>query len=689
MKEFVTEKIRNLGLLGHGSSGKTSFAEALAFNMKTINRMGKVEEGNTVCDYHEDEIERQISLGTSLMHGTWKDHKINVIDTPGYQDFYGDVVSSMRAVDLAMILVSAVDGIEVGTEASFKLIEDYDKPRSFIINKLDQQEANFDKVLEQLQNEFGTKVIPVQYPVHVGPGFDAVIDLMSMKMHQYKQDGDGHYEAVEIPAEFRDKASEARQQMIESIAEVDEELMEKFFDDALAPEDLKKGFHKGIIEEAIYPVLCSTSTHNVGIQSILDLVVDYFPSPNEMPGEKLTNGEKCTCNEKGKTAALVFKTVEEAHVGELSFIRLFSGSMRPGDDLLNVNRDKNERIGQIYALNGKNKESVEVLHAGDIAALVKLKDTHTGNTLSAPGAGIEFEGIQFPKPRIRTAIRNTNKGDEDKVANGLKLLHEEDPTFISGFDPELRQTIIHGQGELQFDVIIKRLKERFHVDVEMEEPRIPYREAIQGKAEAQGKYKKQSGGRGQYGDAHLRIEPLPRGTGFEFVDAIVGGVIPGKFIPAVEKGVIETMERGVLAGYKVIDVKATVFDGSYHNVDSSENAFKMAASMGFKKAFVDARPVILEPIYKITVKVPEQYMGDVMGDISSRRGKIHGMEADGNFQVITAEVPLAELYKYSTTLRSMTQGRGQHDRDFSHYEPVPGDVQQKIIEKAQAEKEEE
>lgn len=689
MKEYTTEKIRNLGLLGHGGSGKTCFAEALAYNMKTINRLGTIQDGNTVSDYNEDEIERQISLSTSLLHGEWKNHKINIIDTPGYQDFYGDAIAAMRAADLAMILVSAVNGIEVGTEASFKLIENYGKPRSFIFNKLDRDDAKFDDVLEQLRSEFGNQVIPVQYPVHVGPAFDAIIDLMTMKMHKYEQDGNGVYKAQEIPADLKEKADEMHQQMIESIAEVDEELMEKFFDDALTSEDLKKGFHKGILEEAIYPVMCASSTHNVGIQSLLDLVVDFFPSPDEMPGEKLKSGEICKCSENAKASLLVFKTVEESHVGELSFVKITSGAIKPGIDLYNTNRDKSERIGQIFLINGKNKENADILHSGDIGALVKLKDTHTGNTLADSGNKIEFIEIDFPKPRIRTAIHTMKKGEEDKVASGLKLLHEEDPTFISGFDPELRQTIIQGQGELQFEVILKRLKERFGVEVEMEEPRIPYRETIQGKAEAQGKYKKQSGGRGQYGDAHLRLEPQARGEGFEFVDAIVGGVIPGKFIPAVEKGIIETMERGVLAGFKVVDVKATCFYGSYHNVDSSENAFKMAASMGFKKAFEGAKPVILEPIYKLTVKIPEAYMGDVMGDISSRRGKIQGMDTEGNFQVVQAEVPLAELYKYSTTLRSMTQGRGIHTREFSHYEPVPSDVQTKIIEKVQKEKEEE
>jgi elongation factor G len=689
MKEYQSANIRNLGLMGHGGSGKTCFAEALAFNMKVTTRMGSIADGNTISDYHEDEIDRQISLGTSLLHGDWKDHKVNIIDTPGYQDFYGEVVASMRAADLSLIMVSAVDGIEVGTEAGFKLIDDYKKPRSFVVNKLDREEANFDATVEQLRGEFGNEVIPVQYPVHVGPGFDAVIDLMTMKMHKYTPDGDGRYEALPIPEDLREKAQEYRQQMIESIAEVDEVLMEKFFDDALTEDDLRAGFHKGILEEAIYPVLCSSATHNVGIQSILDLVVGFFPSPNEMPGEMLENGEPCSCDENNTTAVMVFKTVEESHVGELSFIKVYSGSLEVGTDLHNLNRDKTERIGQIFVMNGKNKDNTEKLHAGDICALVKLKDTHTGNTLAADAKQIPFKAIDFPQPRIRTAIEASKKGEEDKIANGLRLLHEEDPTFISGYDGELRQTIIQGQGELQFEVILKRLKERFGVDVEMLEPRIPYRETIQGKAEAQGKYKKQSGGRGQYGDAHLRLEPMERGGGFEFVDAIVGGVIPGKFIPAVEKGIVETMNSGVLAGYQVVDVRATCFDGSYHNVDSSEQAFKMAASLGFKKAFEAARPVILEPIYKVTIKVPEAYMGDVMGDISSRRGKILGMDAEGNFQVIQAEVPLAELYKYSTSLRSMTQGRGQHSRVFDHYEPVSADIQAKIISAAAQEKEEE
>ncbi len=419
------------------------------------------------------------------------------------------------------------------------------------------------------------------------------------------------------------------------------------------------------------------------------MVVNFLPSPNEMPPVKGEDGAARKCEAIEPTSALVFKTISEAHVGELSFFKVYSGAVKTGDDLTNSTQNKTERIGQIFLLNGKNKTNVDRLMAGDVGAVVKLKGTHTGDTLCDKSKPIKYAKIKFPEPKIRTAIVPLAKGDEEKISVGLHSLHEEDPTFISEYNAELRQTIVSGQGEQHLAIILKRLRQKYHVEVEEQEPRIPYRETIKSKSEAQGKYKKQSGGRGQYGDCHLRLEKIPRGGGFEFVDAIVGGVIPGKFVPAVEKGVVERMSKGVLAGYPVVDVKVTCFDGSYHSVDSSEMAFKVAASMGFKQAFMGANPVLLEPIYDITIKVPEEYMGDVMGDISSRRGKIMGMDSEGKFQIIKAKVPLAELYKYSTVLRSITAGRGIHSRAFSHYDEVPSEISQKIIEQAKKEKEEE
>ena len=470
--------------------------------------------------------------------------------------------------------------------------------------------------------------------------------------------------------------------------------MEKYFESGkLSEDEFRAGLRKAILHDEVYPVFCVSAATNVGIRRLLDVIINFAPAPSDLETVTVldSNGKEIQkkTNITESASALVFKTISEEHVGELSYLKVFSGAVKTGDDLINSTQEKGERIGQVFSLNGKMKKSADRLVAGDIGAVVKLKSTHTGDTLCAKNGQIKFPKIAFPDPKIRTAIIPKAKGDEEKISVGLHALHEEDPTFVSQFDPELKQTIISGQGEMHLAIILKRLSQKYHVEVLEEEPRIPYRETIKGKSEAQGKYKKQSGGRGQYGDCYLRLEKLPRGTGFEFVDAIVGGVIPGKFIPAVEKGVQERMEKGVLAGFKVIDVKVTCFDGSYHTVDSSEMAFKVAASMGFQKAFLNASPILLEPIYDVTIRVPDEYMGDIMGDISGRRGKIMGVDSDGKFQVIRAKIPLAELFKYSTTLRSMSSGRGIHNRVFSHYDEIPAEISTKIIEKAKKEKEEE
>jgi elongation factor G len=694
LKNYKTESLRNICLGAHSGAGKTSLGESLIFDMGISNRIGKIENGSTVSDYNEDEIERQISISSALLHGEWNGCKINLIDTPGYSDFFGEVVGGLNAADAIMVVVSATGGVEVGTELVWNKAEGLNLPRFIVVNKLDRENINFDEVLTSLHDTFGRKVVLAQFPVNVGPGFNSIIDLIRKKYLKFSTDGSGKFTEEDIPADLEDKTEELYMQLIESVAESDESLMEKYLDAGeLTEEEFRQGLHTAILADEIYPVFCSSATLNIGVRRLLDVIVNFLPSPAEMPPSKGTDGAGNEIERKiddgEPLSAKIFKTVSEAHVGELSYFKIVSGVMKTGLDLNNSTQGKVERIGQLFVLNGKNKTSVEALHAGDVGAVVKLKATHTGDTLCDKSKSITFPKIEFPEPIIRTAIVPKAKGDEEKISIGLHSLHEEDPTFIAKYDPELKQTIVSGQGELHLVIILKRLKQKYNVDVDEEEPRIPYREAIKGKAEAQGKYKKQSGGRGQYGDCHLRLEPLPRGSKFEFVDAIVGGVIPGKFIPAVEKGVVERMDKGVIAGYPVIDVKVTCFDGSYHNVDSSEMAFKVAASMGFQKAFNDAKPVLLEPVYDITIKVPEEYMGDVMGDVSGRRGKIMGMDSEGKFQVIRAQIPLTELYKYSTTLRSMTQGRGIHTRAFAKYEEVPSEIAQKVIEQARKEKEEE
>ncbi len=690
MKVFQTAQIRNIGLIGHGSCGKTSLDEALLFNLKVVNRIGTIEQGSTVSDYNEAEIARQISINTSLTHGVWKDTKMNIVDTPGYTDFFGEVVGAMRVIDTAFLVVSAASGVEVGTELGWQQAEKNNVPRFFIINKLDRENINFDHVIHGLLESFGHQVVLAQFPVETGPNFDSIVDLFRMKLLKFEKNGGGNFKEEDIPADLKDKADELHLKLVEAVAESDEALMEKYFDAGTLTEDeFRDGFKKAVAMDAVYPVFCASATTNVGVKRLLDVIINFCPAPGEI-GDAIGEGNKTRkISSSEPFSAFIFKTLSEQHVGELSYFKVNSGVMKTGADVMNTSRGQGERIGQIFVLNGKNKESVDQMEAGDIGTVVKLKATHTGDTLAVKGKEITYPKIDFPEPIIRLAIRPKAKGDEEKISNGLHVLHEEDPTFVYVQDAELRQTIVSGQGELHLAIILQRLKQKFGVDVDEEEPRIPYRETIKKKAEAQGKYKKQSGGRGQYGDCHLRLEPLARGEKFEFVDAIVGGVIPGKFIPAVEKGVIETIGKGVLAGYPVVDVRATVFDGSYHSVDSSEMAFKVAASMAFKKAFEQCNPVLLEPIMNVEIRVPDEYMGDVMGDISSRRGKIMGMDSDGRFQVINAQIPLAELYRYSTTLRSITAGRGIHKRSLSHYEEVPGEIAQHVIEKTKKEKEEE
>lgn len=689
MKVFNSEQIRNIGVGGHSGSGKTSLVETMLFAMGETTRIGATEQGNTISDYNEDEIERQVSINTSILHGEWKQTKLNMIDTPGFSDFYGDVVSGMRAADFMMIVVSAADGVQVGTERVRQMADRYHLPRFYVINKLDRENVDFDSVYKELRDRFGKKLAIAQFPAESGPNFTTVIDVIKQKAYKYAHDKSGKVTEEAVPGNLQAQVDKIRNELIETVAESDDALLETYFEAGeLTEAQLLEGFKNAINRQMIVPVVGTSATANVGVHSLMDFVVDYMPDPTRRPAIE-HDGATRAPSDSEPLSALVFKTVSEAHVGELSLVKVFSGILKSGDEVYNPDSSKSERIGQIFLLNGKNKKNIDQLHAGDIGALVKLKSTHTGNTLCQKGKEFELPSIEFPEPLISVAVVAKAKGDEDKIGSGLHTLHEEDPTFLVRYDGELKQTIASGQGELHLDIIFKRLKQRFHVEVDTEKPNIPFRETIRKKAEAQGKFKKQTGGRGQYGDAHLRIEPLPRGEGFEFSDEITGGVIPGKFIPAVEKGAIETCEKGVLAGFPVVDIKVAVFYGSYHNVDSSEMAFKVASSMALKKAFMDASPILLEPIYTLQVKVPEDYMGDVMGDISSRRGKISGMDADGRFQVINAKVPLAELYKYSNTLRSMTQGQGIFHIEFSHYEEVPGDVAQKIVEEAKKAKEEE
>lgn len=695
MKEYGAEAIRNIALIGHGASGKTSLSEILLYTAGEVNRIGTIAEGNTVSDYSPNEIEKQISISTSLLHLEWNNTKINLLDTPGYTDFIGDVKSAMKVCDTGVMVLKSAEGVEVGSETTGRFVNEFGLPSAIIINKVDNEHSNFKQTEAQAKDRLSSGAIVVTFPAKEGVNFDTVIDVIKMKAFKYGEAGSKSVTETDIPDDLKGEAEAYRTELIEKVAETTEELMNKYFDQGtLSEDDLNQGIRLALIKRNLSPVFAVSATKGVGGDNFLDFAATYFPSPVERGGEEATmkdsdNKVLVKPESKGEPVLFIFKTISEQHVGELSLFKVYSGSVKAGIDMINEANGKTERLSQLSILNGHNRKEVNTLQAGDIGAVVKLKDTHTNNTLCSRNFPVIMKSIEFPASVIRGAIKPKAKGDEDKIASGLHTLHEEDPSFSVAFDPEISQTIISGQGELQLSLAIKRLKERYGVEVDLVEPRVPYREAIKGKAsDVEYKHKKQSGGRGQYGHVHFKMEPLPRGKGFEFEDAIVGGVVPGRFIPAVEKGIQETMEKGVISGNKVVDVKVTLFDGTFHNVDSDEMSFKIAASQCFKKGFLECKPILLEPIYEIEVTVPEDYMGDVMGDISSKRGKILGMDSDGHFQIIKANIPLAELYKYSSNLRSLTQGRGVHKRKFSHYEEVPKEVEQKIIDEYNKSREE-
>jgi elongation factor G len=695
MKDYTSEHLRNVALIGHGGAGKTSLAEAMLFSAGSTTRLGRVEEGNTLSDYHPDEIERQISINASLLFTDWKNNKINLIDTPGYMDFTGEVKAALRVADTALMVVKAVEGVEVGTEIVARYTEELANGMLVVVNKLDQENADFERAVTQCKETISHDIVPVQFPLKQGLGFDSIVDVVRMKVLKYAAGGNGKYTEQDIPAEVKERAQGLRQQLLELIAETDEKLLNKYLEEGgLSDEEVAQGLRKGIRERKVYPLLCASSTENVGVSALLDFIVEYAPSPLDMGvlHGLVTGNPPKQLDIKQDPAAppslFIFKTVSESHVGELSYFRVCTGVVSPGLDLVNGKNGRGERLAQLFVMNGKERKEAAKLFAGDIGAVVKLKDTHTNDTLSDKTLSVVFPPIVFPEPVFHAAILAKAKGDEDKIATGLHALHQEDPTFMFRVEGELHQTIISGQGELHLGIFVKRLKQRYNVEVDLGEPKVPYRETIKGVVkDSEYKHKKQTGGHGQYGHVHLRLEPLKRGQGFEFLDEIVGGVVPGKFIPAVEKGVVESMKEGVLAGYPVVDVRVALHYGSYHDVDSSEMAFKIAGSMAFRKGFMEAKPILLEPICNIEVKVPEDAMGDVMGDISSRRGKIAGMEGVGHYQVIRAQVPAAELHKYATILRSKTGGRGVFKATISHYEEVPREVAEKIVAASEKNKE--
>ncbi len=694
MTAHAIDHFRNIGIFGHGDAGKTTLAEALLFSMGEGTRLGSIDDGTTHSDYTKAEIERKISIQASVLRGDWKDHTITLFDTPGFFDFVGEVVSSLRVVDLALFSINGSSGADVGTDRIWDMAGNLDLPRMFFVSKLNRDHINWDNIIEGIQERFTDRACLVQFPLETGEGFTSVADVLLMKKLKFAMDGSGKFEMSELDGDTKSRAEDLRNKLVELVAEADDELMEAFFDKGdLTPEQFEKGLKLGLNTGKVFPILCGAGDSNIGIRRLLDFLVQYAPSPLNRPavvGTSPNDGKELTRapSESDPAAALVFKTISEAHLGELSFFRIFSGTVTPGMELKNPNTNSSEKIGQIFWMSGKKRTQADKLVAGEIGATVKLKNTRTGDTLCDPRNPFQFPAIEFPAPVLETGIVPKAKGDEEKISGGMHALKAEDPSFTLTMDAELSQIVLAGQGDLHLTILVDKLKEKSGVEVDFVEPKIPYRETIRGSAEAEGKHKKQSGGRGQFGVTFVKLEPQPRGEGYEFVNQITGGAIPTKFIPAVDKGIKETLLRGVIAGYPVVDVKVSLYDGKFHDVDSSELAFKIAGSLAFRSAFKKCKPIMLEPIYDLEVRVPEEFMGDIMGDLSSRRGKIQGMDAEGRMQVIRAKIPLKELYRYSTALRSMTQGRGIHTQSFSHYEEVPPDIQQKLVAAHTEEKEE-
>jgi elongation factor G len=695
VKEYPSGQIRNVVVLGHGGSGKSTLVDALCFATGTSRRHGSVKDGTALTMYTEEEISHGISVQCSMAYADWHGVKVNLLDTPGYLDFTGEAIAATRVADGAVIVLGATTGVEVGTEKVWEYCEPRGIPRLFFVSMMDKEHASFDKVCEEIQRHMSEHAIPAEIPIGEGEGFRGIVNLFTGRAHVYKPDTiTGEYEETEVPAELKERAQQLRTELFEAIATTNDELLERYLEGGeITTAEALKAMEMAMLAGQLFPIFCGAAEQTWGVRALLEALVEIVPPPSEAPHELAQRpGLDQVVELKGEDAAplaaLIFKTASEPHVGELSYFRIFSGSIANGQDVWNATQEKPEKLAHLAIPQGRERLEVTKLHAGDIGVVAKLKSSHTNDTLTMQDRPVVLQQINFPEPDIALAVRAASRSDEDKIGSGLARLHEEDPTFHFSYEPELRQTIVRGLGELHLDVQMERLKRKYHVEVVTEEPRIPYRETFRKQAEAQGKYKKQTGGHGQFGDCHVRIKPLPRGSGYQFVDAITGGVIPNKFIPSVDKGIQESAKKGVLAGYPVVDFAAECFFGSYHTVDSSDIAFQIAGSMAFQKAAESAAPVILEPIIEVEVVTPEAYMGDVIGDLNHRRGKILGMEQEGQKTHIKALVPQAELYKYATTLRSLTQGRAFHTRRLSGYEEVPANVQQKIIEAAKKEREE-
>ncbi|MDX2127785.1 MAG: elongation factor G [Chloroherpetonaceae bacterium] len=697
MALILSENLRNVVLAGHASTGKTMLTEAFALSSGLIQTLGSIEQGTTLSDHAPDEIIRKHSINSDLINFTWKNYKINLIDTPGFADFRGDVKSAMRVADTVIITVSASTGPEVGTDTAFDDASEFYKPTSFVITKLDADRAGFNEAIDSLIERYGRAVVPIQFPIEAGLQHHILVDVLQMKQYEFTPDKPGTMKVVDIDDEYREAAKAAHAKLVEAVAETDETLMNKFFENGgeLSEEDLREGVKHALLTRTLFPVFCASPLHLLGVERLLDLMVSIFPSPIERGAEhaiEISSSNEVLLEPKSEcdTVAFVFKTVSEPHVGELSFVRVYAGHIESGHELINAQTKQPEKLGTVYTVVGKDKIPAQKLFAGDFGVVLKMKDSHTNNTLADKGVNLVIKPVQFPEPVTDIAVKPVARGDEEKISTALFHLHEEDPSFKIHRDEETAQLILSGLGDIHLETIIRRLKEKFGISVITEAPRVAYRETVRLSASAQGKFKRQNGGHGQYGDTWIRVEPLPRGTGNQFTSEVVGGVVPTRFIPAVEKGAEETFKQGILAGFPIMDMKVVVYDGSHHPVDSSEMAFKVAAQMGIKAAFEKAHPVLLEPIYKVETFVPDEYTGEVIAELSSRRGKIVGFDSDDSgetsitvarhIQTLQALVPLSELYGYQSALNRIAQRRATFKRVFSNYEEVPFELAVKVVE---------
>lgn len=680
MKEYTGDRIRNVAIVGHGGAGTTSVTEALLYRSGSISRMCKVEDGATTTDYEPEEIKRKVSVNATLAPVEWRDTKINFIDTPGFADFVAEVKGAFRAVDSALIVVCATSGVQVGTEQCWKLAEEAGLPRIVFVNKMDRENADYDAILDNLRAKFGKRVLPLELPLGKEDAFCGVIDVYKMKA--YRANGNGSDE-IEIPEDMREWAQEAHEKMIEAAVEADDDCMMRYLEgETISDEEIKNCLIKGIRQAIIFPVICGSAYKNIGLGRLMNAVVDYtYPAIlNDFVVTNEKTGEEEIRDSNAPMAALVFKTTSDPFVGRLSFFKVFSGQITSDSVVYNSSREKEERIGTVFTMLGKTQIPQKVVHAGDIGVVSKLQYTATGDTLSDKNAPVLFAPIDFPLPMYTRAIYAKKKGEEEKIANALTRLTDEDPTIIVTKNTATKETLISGMGDQHIEIIMERMLRKFGVEADLRAPIIEYRETIRGTAEVEGKHKKQSGGHGQYGHVVIKMEPLPPGSGFEFVDKIFGGAVPRQYIPAVEKGMRESMEHGVLAGYPVVDIRITLVDGSYHTVDSSEMAFKIASNQAFKKACELSKPVLMEPYYNLDVYCAETMMGDVIGDLNTKRGRILGMQSmDGGIGCVKAQVPYAEISEYAVDLRALTQGLGTFEMKFDHYEDVPAKLAEKII----------